>query len=119
MRPSVLFGAFAILPSISLASTLPLYITAVLTSPSEDGAAHVANWVWVVLGEKGGLPMLAMAFALAARTLVPLGAKFGLTSQPLCDMLLHLMVAVSIGDLRIAFSGNSRPRWAYRLAKLL
>ena len=94
-------------------------IPRLLQRPSKDIMQEVIAWVWGSVTHGNAVEQYTWALSVLVRTLLPEGTACGHARVETSCLLLHVLVACTLVELRQAFRRRKPQRWASRVARVL
>ena len=94
-------------------------IPRLLQWPSKESMQKGSVWVWGSVTHGNAVEQYTWALSVLVRTLLPEGMAFGHTKMETSCLVLHVLVACTLVELRQAFRRRKPQRWACRVARVL
>ena len=86
---------------------------------SKESMQEVIAWVWGSVTHGNAVDQYTWTLRVLIRTLLPEGMAFGHAKVEASCLLLHVLVACTLVELRQAFRRRKPQRWACRVARVL
>ena len=87
--------------------------------PSKECMQEVIAWVWGSVTHGSAVEQYTWALSVLIRTLLPEGMAFGHAKMETSCLLLHVLLACTLVELRQAFRRRKPQMWACRVARVL
>ena len=94
-------------------------IPRLLQWPSIESMQEVIVWVWGSVMHGNAVEQYTWALSVLVTTLLPEGMAYGHAKMETSCLLLHVLVACTLVELRQAFCRRKPQRWACRVARVL